>query len=163
MSRCWCFWMYDSRLHHSDSVFLCRYYKSHHRLKNKYLTSRDCTIQLSQSLSEESLELEEEEEDESCFLFFCLFLCFPCSRLFFLLFFLLLFSVFFFFLSCSSDDEQDLLRFFFFFVASSSLEDETDLASNEDRKTIKRSHVLSIKFGLTNLFVLENLITEQYT
>lgn len=88
--------------------------------------SKHCTIQLSQSLSEESLELEEEEED-SCFLFFCFF---PCSLLVFLPFFLWLFSFFFFFLlSSSSDEEYDLSRFFFFFVVSSLLDDEEDLRS----------------------------------
>lgn len=45
----------------------------HTGLENKDVGPPD-TAQLSQSLSEESLELEEEEEDVSCFLFFCFFL-----------------------------------------------------------------------------------------
>lgn len=88
------------------------------------------TVQLFQSLSDDSLELDdEEEEDDLCFLFFCpfFFSCFPCSCLFFLLFFLWLFSFFFFLLSSSSEEEDDLLPFFFFFLVSSSLEDEADL------------------------------------
>lgn len=100
-------------------------------LQKKKKKNRQCTVNLSQSLSDDSLELEEEDDDDDDddwgFLFFCLFLCFPCF-LFFLLFFLWLFSFFFFFLS--SDEELDLLRFFFFFVGSSSLDDDTDLMND---------------------------------
>lgn len=98
----------------------------------------------SQSLSEDSLELEdaEEEEEDSCFLFFSLFFrCFPCSFLFFLLFFFRLFT-FFFFLPSSSDEEWELLRFFFFFVVSSL--DELDLENRTKiiQITIKWSQIL---------------------
>lgn len=98
--------------------------------KKKEKKIRQCTVKLSQSLSDDSLELEEEDDDDDDwgFLFFCLFLwCFPCF-LFFLLFFLWLFSFFFFF--PSSDEELDLLRFFFFFVGSSSLDDDADLMND---------------------------------
>lgn len=97
-----------------------------HGLENKYLGPPDTATQFPQSLSEDSLELEDDEDDDSSFLFFCFFFwCFPCSFLFFLLFFFWLFTFFFFLLLSSSDEEQERLRFFFFFVVSSL--DEQDL------------------------------------
>lgn len=87
--------------------------------------SRSCSL-LVQSLSEESLELEDEDDDDLCFLFFSLCLwCFPCSFLFLLLFFLWL-CFFFVLFSFSSDEELDLLCFFLFFL-SSSPDEEWDL------------------------------------
>lgn len=93
---------------------------------------------MSQSLSEDSLELDDEEEDDSCFFCCFFFWLFPCSFLGFLLFFLLLFSFFFFFflLSSSSDDESDLFCFFFFFFffVASSLDDDADLNGTSTEK-----------------------------
>lgn len=134
------------------------------------LVLQTCIAQLSQSESEDSLELEEEEEEDSCFLFFCFF--FPWSLLFFLLFFLWLFSFFFFFLcrSSSSEDECDLLCFFFFFVVSSSLDDDADLGRRQisEKSTHWHNRLIYLRMitallpknteGILYLFSLKQLV-----
>lgn len=62
-----------------DSLTVCALF-THCLLNTVLMDWRIITVKLSQSLSDDSLELEEddeddeEEEDDSCFLFFCLFL-----------------------------------------------------------------------------------------